>query len=180
MLDDLTHLTCEAYSIKMSTLFLNGADFQLDSDNLVCPKARGLLILLFYSTSCPHCGPARQHFNGVASQFMQGNCKFGMMNITQNPRVTQMARASKTPIKYVPYVMAFFNGRPLAICSTACTAQNLIQFVRRCFDSLKGQVDAFGSAKKEDEIPAYAMGRPVCEDGVCYLTYDDAYSSART
>lgn len=156
-------------------LFLNSGDFTLSGEHFVCQKYDGLLIILFYSTHCAYCGPAREALNMVASQFSQGNCKFGIINVTQNSKVVDKAKASKTPIKFVPFVMAFFKRAPLAVFQQACTQQNLVQFVRKCYESIQGQVDSFGVVKKEDEIPAFTTGKPVCEDGVCYLSYDDAY-----
>jgi thioredoxin-like negative regulator of GroEL len=145
---------------------------------LVCQKTSGLLLVMFYSTQCPHCGPARTVFNGVARQFTQGNCKFGMINIMQNPKVTQFAKASQTPITYVPLIMAFFNGAPLSKFQAAINQPNLIQFVQQCYGSIQDKVDAFGTVKKEPEVPAFATGVPFCEDGVCYLGFDDAYEAA--
>jgi thioredoxin-like negative regulator of GroEL len=156
-------------------LFLNTTDFELNGDELFCRKADGLMMVLFYSNGCPHCGPARNVFNSVASQFMQGKCKFGLINISQNPKVPQLARNSKTPIRFVPFILAFFNGRPLVPFGSQITPQTLVQFVQQCFGSIQDKVDAFGAVKKDDEIPAYTVGVPVCEDGVCYLSFDDAY-----
>ncbi len=162
----------------MSTLFLNSSDFALNGDMLMCKKTPNLLLVLFYSTNCPHCGPARDIVSRVAMQFMQGNCKFGMINITQNPKVTQLSRASKTPITYVPFVLAFFNGEPLAKYSGGgITAPNLIHFVQQCQESVKDRIDAFGAANMAEEIPAYTTGFPVCDDNVCYLGYESAYGS---
>jgi len=160
-------------------LFLNSADFRLEEEEgkttgtLLCEKTSELLIVLFYSTNCPHCGPARATFNTVVSQFVQG-CKFGMINITQNPKVTHLAKTSKTPIRYVPFILAFFRGRPLADYKSAITQPNLVQFVQQCYASIKTKVDAFGAVKKEAEVTPFT-GVPVCDEGVCYLSFDHAY-----
>lgn len=163
----------------MNTLFfLNSGDFALNGEDLTCTKTDELLFVLFYSTKCQYCGPAREVFNFVASQFNRNSAKFGIINVTQNPRVTQQSKASNTPIRYVPFLVAFFKGVPLAVFSTAFQQQNLVEFIKKCYSNIREKVDAFGSVKKEEEIPAYTVGIPYCEEGVCYLDFNDAYASA--
>ena len=165
--------------------FLESKNFALVQDKLYCGKENGLFFVFFYSTACPHCGPVQSLFNNISSRFPQNICKFGTINVSQNPKVVNLSKSSSTPIKFVPLIMAFFNNVPTAIYSEKYTEQNLIRFVKQCASNLKGQIDSFGRNKTaqaaavaamvvEEEIPKYAGGIPYCDDGVCYLTYEDA------
>ena len=163
----------------MNTLyFLKNEDFSNSENALICTKTKELMFVLFYSTKCQYCGPAREAFNRISGQFNRTNAKFGLINITQNPRVPQLSKDTKTQIKYVPFLIAFFNETPIAVFSMTFNEPNLIGFVKKCYESISGQVDAFGTIKKEEEIPAFTIGVPYCDEGVCYLDFNAAYAAA--
>lgn len=86
-----------------------------------------------------------------------------------------MAKQSSTPIRYVPLILAYFKGRPISQFNSQYTPQNLIGFVRKCFETVKDKMDSFGDTKEEPEIPKYALGIPYCDDDVCYISYESAY-----
>ncbi len=159
----------------MSALYLlNSQDFKVSEDKLVFTKNKALTFVLFYSTKCRFCGPAREVFNFVASQYVQKNVKFGIINVTKNPSVPQLSKGTNTPISYVPFLTAYFDGDPLSVFSSQYTAQNFSEFVKKCYASVSNSF-----TKKEEpvnEVPKYTVGIPFCEDGVCYLEFEDAYS----
>lgn len=162
----------------MSTLFLlNSNDFKVSENRLVFTKSKNLTFVLFYSTKCRFCGPAREVFNFVASQYSQSNVKFGIINVTKNPSIPELSKGTNTAITFVPFLIAFFDGIPIAVYSNQYTTEGFSKFVEKCHAS---KADSFGT-KKEDipEIPNYALGVPFCEDGVCYLGFDDAYSAKK-
>lgn len=162
----------------MTTIsFLTSEDFQLEGGKLYCGgPTSGVTFVFFYSTNCPHCGPVKSIFNAASSQFPQGSCRFGIINVSQNPRVIDMARSSNTPIRFVPLILAYFKGQPIAQFSSQNTLPNLVGFIRKCFSAVQSQMDSFGETKEEEpEIPKYALGVPYCDGDVCYVSYDDAY-----
>jgi hypothetical protein len=96
--------------------------------------------------------------------------------VSQNPKVIQISRGSKTPLTHVPLLMAYFNGEPLVQYTSQFAQPNMIQFVQKCHAVIKDKVDVFG-AVKEQEIPQYTTGIPYCDDDVCYISFDDAYKN---
>lgn len=79
----------------------------------LCTEIPGISFILFTSNSCKYCKDIYPYFLRV-SQIIQG-CVFGIMNVdVMNQKIVAMSHRSSTPLQYVPYLMLYINGRPVA------------------------------------------------------------------
>ena len=164
-------------------LFLTADDFNVQSGqkgSILCQNIKGYSIVLFYSTQCVHCHsliPIFKQLPGTIS-----NCQFAMINVSQQKTVVQQSRNTITQITYVPYIMFYVNGKPFMKYSGPYDINEIKRFIIEVSRNLQSKQKFFEETNekqsKEKKIPEYTTGQPkeICEDGVCYLDFDDAYA----
>jgi thiol-disulfide isomerase/thioredoxin len=163
-------------------LFLQSDDFFIDKGqkgDILCNTIRGLSLILFYSTECVFCQKFIPMFKTMPGRI--NGCQFGMINVSKNREVVFMAKNTIAPIKYVPYIILYVNGKPFVRYDGPHDDREIIKFVVDVASKLSSK-EKFSSATTPElkdsgkEIPAYTIGIPKCDDdGVCYLQFDDAY-----
>ena len=148
-------------------------------------STQGLILILFYSTQCKHCVNAIPIFRNLP-QMIHG-CSFGMINVSTNARVVHMSKSTVSPIQYVPYIVLYFNGEPYYKYKGQVNIENIQRFISEVSKMLVGK-QKFGnesskkipsqqSSKEEDKkIPEYTIAIPYCDEDVCYLEFDTAYT----
>ena len=167
----------------MSTLlFLRSNDFHIErgnKGNLLCHAIRGLSLVLFYSTECVHCQGLIPIFKKLPER-IQG-CIFAMVNVSHNREIVGMARDTIAPLKYVPYLVLYTDGRPFMRYG-AKTEAEIGQFIIEVSNRIRNKQQFSSEKLKEDGkgIPGYTVGKPLCgdEDKVCYLPFSEAYTKA--
>ena len=162
-------------------LFLTKEDFTIvkhaKGPLLCCQNIKGFSLILFYSTACEHCKnliPIVKKLPGTVS-----GCQFGMINVSVNRDVVNMSRATIAPIEYVPYIVLYVNGKPYMRYNGPHDMSKIGQFVYEVASNIQNQT-AFAPdvIKKEGkQIPEYCIAKPKCEELVCYLPMDEAYST---
>lgn len=160
----------------MSVYFLTSNDFEAKSGKFLYKNAKPeLTLILFYSTNCPHCKPILPLFQQLSLRLR--GCKYALMNVGENYSAAVASRQTSTPINYVPLVVLYYNGLPIKQYSSQYTFENLKNF-------LMAAAKEMHSSKSQDteqtkETPAFTTGTPYCdeESGVCYLSFDKAYSA---
>ena len=102
-------------------------------------------------------------------------CRYAIVNVKESHSVLAKAKLSSTPIRYVPLVMLFKNGRPAQQYNAPTYS----------FDQLR---DFVLEASKQDPVAFANAGAgagtattnpPEWNDDVCYLSYDQAFGDAR-
>ena len=165
----------------MSTLlFLRSTDFHLEKGNkgnLLCHGIRGLSLVLFYSTECVYCQQLIPVFKRLPER-VQG-CIFAMVNVSHNKETVGMARETIAPIKYVPYLVLYIDGRPFMRYDGPKRDGEIRQFILEVSNKIRKK-QQFSSERVKDDgkaIPAYTIGKPLFgdDDKVCYLPFSDAY-----
>lgn len=158
-------------------LFLSADDFTLAriSGDVTIMKnpIQGFSLVLFYSAQCEHSRRLIPIFNQMPDSL--SGCYFAMINVTtaKNRKIISMSQQSNTTITHVPLIILYFNGQPyLRYDGENPTVQDLSNFVLEVSNAFYEE-NAFNQNKKA--IPAFTIGVPKCEDGVCYLEYDQAY-----
>lgn len=160
-------------------LFLSSEDFYVsDTQNeklLSTHIKQNLLLVLFYSTQCEHCKRAIPVFRQLP-QAIHG-CSFGMINVSTNARVVHLSRSTISPIQYVPLVVLYVNGEPFYKYKGSLTLPEIQKFIVQMSQMLESKQQFVQAEKEIKRIPEYSTGVPYCDEDVCYLEFDEAYTN---
>jgi thiol-disulfide isomerase/thioredoxin len=166
-------------------LFLQACDFSIQSGqrgDIVCNNIRGISLILMYSTKCQYCQRLIPIFKKLPGSI--GGCQFGMINVTTETDIVLMSKNSISPIKYVPLIILYVNGKPFIRYDGPHTEQDIRSFLLEVTSKLQTK-EKFGSDKIKEsnnsrEIPAYTVGIPLYgDDEVSYLEFDEAYVNSK-
>ena len=163
-------------------LFLTSDDFHNQrgvKGNIMCTNIQGFSLILFYSTECSHCQSLIPIFKRLPGSV--GGCQFGMINVSCNKQCVIMSRDTIAPIKVVPYIVLYINGKPHMRYNGPYISEEIGRFIVEVARNVQTQENFVKDERvKEDPrggIPAYTIGHPLCgpDSKVCYLDFDDAY-----
>lgn len=90
---------------------LSAKDFD-ENFNLINPKFKGKVVVLFHRPTCPHCVHFKPEYEKAARS--SGDVKFTEFNTDNNPNFLQKLYGSQTArfkIDGVPTVVSFFDGQ---------------------------------------------------------------------
>ena len=156
-----------------SLLFLSTDDFSLskgENGGVMHHEIGGFSLILFYSTKCVHCQKIIPLFKRLPD--IVNGCQFGMINVSMNKSLLGMSMSSSTPIKYVPLIILYINGRPYMRYEGPPDENDIRRFILEVSNTV--YESGFSQVAKEKKIPAYTIGQPLCGEGdVCYLVFDE-------
>ena len=166
-------------------LFLTSDDFQLlkasKKGSIMCTSIPAFSLILFYSTQCVHCKTLIPIFKNLPGKV--GGCQFGMINVSHNKQCVLMSRETIAPIKVVPYIILYVNGKPYMRYKGPHDAGEISRFIVEVSQSIQSNKKNIKTEKKimkdpKGGIPAYTIGKPLygTENDVCYLEFNTAYS----
>lgn len=155
-----------------SLLFLTTDDFivnQNEKGPVLCHEIKGYSLILFYSTQCVYC----QQFIPVFKRLpdVLNGCQFGMINVSMNKTLINIAKQTITPITYVPLLILYINGVPYMRYDGPAEENEIRRFILE-ISNVVHESGGFTKAIKAKGIPDFTIGIPKCEDGVCYLEFD--------
>lgn len=182
----------------MVFVYLTPDDYHVQRDGNLCNNIPNFSFVMFTSEQCRHCKDVEPDFLRL-SRSIQG-CSFGIMNVDQyNQKIVTISARSNTPLEYVPYIILYRHGVPVAqyVPDESKPSSN--------FDSMKAFIIAyttgngsrqFGAQQNRTQqpeqpmkpaIPAYSIGIPgnlasdksSCHNKVCYLGFDNAYKNGK-
>jgi hypothetical protein len=166
----------------MSIYELDSEDFVVKKgakSDILCTQLSGFSLILFYSKSCQYCPLLLEIFRRLPEKI--NGCLFGIINIQKNPKCISNSQSTNTPIKYVPYIVLYVNGVPMAVYGGDYEIQQICSFITDTINTIMKK-QQFTTAKPADPsgessnpIPPYCLGKPVCNGQVCYLALDKAY-----
>jgi len=166
----------------MSLLFLNTDNFSIskgERGSLLCNGIEGFSLILYYSTQCDYCHEVIPIFKQLP-KYIQG-CKFGILNVSKNNKLIEMAKNTIAPLEYVPYIILYTNGKPFMRYEGNLDINSIKNFILDVQKNLKHK-EQFTPVKKTEvlkqSIPAYTIGNPVSgssNNKRCYLNFDIAY-----
>mgnify|MGYP002152542160 CR=1 FL=1 len=164
-------------------LFLTSDDFHLQQGArgpIMCSKIRGFSLILFYSTLCKYCKDLIPIFKQLPGSI--GGCQFGMLNVSHNRVCIQMSQQTIAPIREVPYIILFVDGKPFMRYKGPHDMREIIRFVMEVAQKVKSKTNFDKNDKRiqkntKSGIPDYTIGHPLCgqDQKVCYLDYNEAY-----
>jgi len=166
-------------------LFLSSEDFSIQrgtKGNIMCHNIPGFSLILFYSTHCEFCQNFIPVFKKIPGTI--GGCQFGMLNVSKNRETVEMSQNTISPIKYVPYIVLYINGKPFMSYKGPPEEAEIRRFVMEVANNVQKK-QQFSKEKVKDEtstsIPAYTIGVPISggkDQMVCYLTEKDCIAIA--
>lgn len=164
-------------------LFLSQDDFSVQrgtKGNVLCTSVRGISLVLFYSTQCVHCQSLIPIFKKLPGNV--GGCQFGMINLSHNKKCLIMSKETIAPIKVVPYIILYINGKPYMRYNGPHDPNEIARFIVEVSEKLRNKQTFSNEDKRVKEnpdtgIPDYTTGIPLCgpDNKVCYLDFNDAY-----
>jgi len=162
-------------------LFLTSEDFFItkgSKGNIMSHSIKGFSLILFYSTQCIHCQSLIPIFKELPGTI--GGCQFGMINVSTNKLCVKMSKQTIAPIKYVPNIILFIDGKPFMRYNGPHNTSEIRRFVVEVANKVqnKQKFSNNENVKKPDKgIPEYTIGKPLCgpDGNVCYLNFDEAY-----
>lgn len=166
-------------------LFLQACDFSIQSGqrgDIVCNNIRGISLILMYSTKCQYCQRLIPIFKKLPGTI--GGCQFGMINVTTETDIVLMSKNSISPIKYVPLIILYVNGKPFIRYDGPHTENDIRSFLLEVTSKLqtkeKFSSDKVKESKNSREIPSYTVGIPLYgDDEISYLEFDEAYVNSK-
>lgn len=171
-------------------LFLTSDDFGIQRGTkgpILCTNIQGFSLVLFYSTQCSYCQSLIPIFKRLPGSV--GGCQFGMINVSHNKQCVLMSRQTIAPIKEVPYIVLYVNGKPYMRYRGPHDPREIGRFIVEVAQKVQANQSFAKDDKriKEDPrggIPAYTIGHPLIgqgpDDKVCYLEFDNAYGQDNT
>lgn len=169
-------------------LFLTKDDFNIQrgiNGDVLCIDVKDFCLLLFYAKTCVHCQNIIPVFKQLPGTI--GGCQFGTVNIGVNKQLIDVSKNTTTPIKYVPLILLYYNGKPVMSFKShnqIVTENELRKFIIDVSKSLQ-QKQSFQQPQtqqsqqppqQQSQIPQYTIGIPLQGVGnVCYLDFVEAY-----
>jgi hypothetical protein len=88
-----------------------------------------------------------------------------------------MSKETICEIKYVPYIVLYFNGKPYIRYDGPYDAREVANFVIEISTKLQNKEQFVSDRIKPQEksIPAYCVGTPISER-ISYLHFEEAYT----
>lgn len=163
-------------------LFLTPDDFNIQrgpKGPVLGNKIRNFSLVMFYSVRCPKCKDLIPVFKRLPGSI--GGCQFGICNIDTDRRIIGMSKMTIGPIRYVPYILLFLDGKPITQYdpNKQYTKESIQQFIISVAEHLqkKQKLSTLKNIHtRPNALPTYSLGKPVVgDDDVCYLEAIDAY-----
>ena len=170
----------------MSIVYLKPEDFYVSPGNDLATRIPKFSLVFFSSASCIYCKEIMPVFLSVTSAIK--GCTFAIMDVNQGGmRVVKMAEGTKTPIRYVPHVIMYANGIPIAIFDPdddpAANYEMLKQFIIDNAAMVRsGRTPSAVTTKNvSNKVCDTSIGMAICgsklcgSKRICYLNYESAY-----
>jgi thiol-disulfide isomerase/thioredoxin len=169
-------------------LFLTSDDFNTQrgaKGPIMCTNIQGFSLVLFYSTQCEHCQSLIPIFKRLPGSV--GGCQFGMINVSHNKQCVMLSRQTIAPIKEVPYILLYINGKPYMRYRGPHDPREIGRFIVEVSQKVNNNQNFEQDDKRVQKdprggIPAYTTGHPLCgpDEKVCYLEFETAYTNDNT
>ena len=175
----------------MGILFLSSEDFYTKTDNsnnlLLCNRINQFSFVLFYSHKCRHSNSVLPIIRSLPGSI--NGCQFGIINASQHKDIINLSTPTITPLRYVPYMILYYNGTPYMRYDGPHDLENIKSFIVEVAASIQRQVNTAMTSGNENinnneddfyEIPEYCIAIPRKgdqeEQRICYLNFSQAYN----
>lgn len=161
-------------------VFLDSQNFGIGNGTkgkLLFNNLPGISIVLIYSTNCTVCHTVIPIFKQLPQYVSK--CKFGVINIDNNKDVVAKSLETTMPIKYVPQIIIFHNGKPFVKYTGEKKLEPMVNFFK---DTISRVEQSFNFSKQSEKKKVVSeeeeYGRAyniVCDSDsdMCYLTDEE-------
>ncbi len=120
----------------MPVQYLSDANFSAPGGRSMRINIGGMVFVMFMSSNCPHCRTMQPVFEDLSKRELR--VKFAFANVGQFKRVVGLAQTTNTPIKFVPTLILYYNGRPHARYKGKQDPQSIFAFLNKMVNDLGG------------------------------------------
>ena len=120
----------------MSIQYLSDANFSAPGGRSLRINLGGLVFVMFMSSNCPHCRTMQPIFQNLSKSELR--VKFALANVGQFKRIAGLSQSTNTPIKFVPMMILYSNGRPHARYKGKQDPQSILSFLNKMVTDLGG------------------------------------------
>jgi len=110
--------------------------------NVLSLRLPGPFVVLFKMGSCSLCTTQAIPVINTLARDMNGNPKFGIIDVSQYRDIASSSLNSSTPIKSVPHIIFYFDGKPYALYKGAIDYESIHSFVSKILQNLSGPASA--------------------------------------
>ena len=147
----------------------------------MCVNLEGYALIFFYSTNCTHCQSLIPNYKKLPSSV--GGCTFGMVNINASSGVVTKSKTTNAPIRYVPLIVLYINGKPFMRYDGPQEFESIKRFVIEIAQEIsknggKVKQQKQNLTKQAPQVPAYTIGQPKNSgprNAVAYGAFDSVY-----
>ena len=163
----------------------------LDSDNVyICNKESddcywlkhnipNLSFILYYSNNCPHCENMLSIMQSLPTKIQGIQMAIFNVSTDANKQVVLKSIKTNTPLKYVPYMLFYVNGKPYVQYTGEYKLDNILSFLNSVLKSLDKPSNTFETVSIPKKVTnGSTFGQPLCSNKVCFLTMDMAYNTS--
>jgi len=189
--------------MSQAPIYLQNDDFFVDQSQpdrkVLCNYQKGVCFTLFYSVNCKHCDTLLPEFKKLLVVFP--GTKFAIVNLNRSPEIIRKSVDTILPIDQVPFVVLYYNGRPVIHYQEGNTLKDMVDFLKEALPRFAQQKSfvtaptaqtAYASNPAQQQqggnMPATGnpqelnnnMGIPynlICDDekGICYFNFGELY-----
>ena len=119
----------------MSLKVLTDMNFEAPDRQVMYCKVPNIVFVLFKSEACHFCTELVPMFNTLAQKDMR--LTWAIADIGKYRNIVQMALNSTTPIKGVPMMILYVNGKPHANYKGARNIQGIMKFINEMLNQIQ-------------------------------------------
>ena len=162
--------------MSSSLFIMEHSDFSIDDETppRLCIEAPDFFMVLYYSNNCKFCGSVIDIFKKLAVH-MNGNIKFGIINIDQHKAVVRASKKTTTAIEYVPLVIMYQNGAPYRLYEG--DGADIVPFIQETIAKWHNDNEVVAKTGGALPLPPYLLCAANPGKNVCFLTIDEAYDA---
>jgi hypothetical protein len=172
-----------------NVLNLSEEDFFIAQDNKgkkLVTQVPGISFVLFHANAgmCPNCDNVVPQFKALSRNELMTGCRFLLCNLSRNPQLIAMASKTIAPFEYVPYMMLYYDGRPIARYDNddgEFDINDCAEFLQEMIKRLQSKKNFIQSKnlRFDDDVKKYG-GIPFnifCDEdkGICYIEAESLY-----
>jgi thiol-disulfide isomerase/thioredoxin len=168
----------------MSIVYLKPENFYVTEKNELANNLPQFSLVFFTSATCHYCRGVLPAFAAAATKV--AGCVFAIMDVDQNEmRVVKQSEKTTLPIAYVPLIIMYVNGIPIAVFDPdedhpEANVALLKRFVVTTANAARAglKLRDLNDRNGQQKVCETSIGMALCGKGpICYLKTCDAYKS---